>query len=49
MQLLQYMKNPGNGWKSQDEQLIVQFKEAQSTPFELPEGADIPELVFASL
>eukprot|EP00802_Teleaulax_amphioxeia_P004993 Tamp_04997.p1 GENE.Tamp_04997~~Tamp_04997.p1 ORF type:complete len:546 (-),score=117.47 Tamp_04997:1014-2651(-) len=45
MQLLEYMKNPGTGWKSQDEQLIVAFQEAHSTPFELPEGADIPELV----
>ena len=33
MQLLEYMKNPGTGWKSQDEQLIVAFQEAHSTPF----------------
>ena len=46
MQLLEYMTNPGTGWKSQDEQLIELFKKAHETAFELPEGADIPELVF---
>lgn len=45
MQLLEYMKDPGTGWKSQDKQLIASFIEVHSTPFELPEGEDMPELM----
>ncbi len=45
MQLLEYMKNPGTGWKSQEEQLQADFIGCYETPFQLPEGEDMPALV----
>jgi hypothetical protein len=44
-QLVAYMKEPGTGWKSQEDELKKAFVEVHDTPFELPEGEDMTELV----
>jgi len=46
MQLLDYMKDPGTGWKSQADELKASFIDCYQTPFELPQGTDMPPLVF---